>query len=113
MATIVRGAKLEDTTMYIRQVRKKLPKLLKEKIGAGHENWTSFLKAVQDIDTDHIREGVNIWWEEQEEQATIKHHLQQLEKLMTASPMALLRQQFSTFDIGGPGQPPSPAPAPS
>lgn len=46
MATIVRGAKLEDTTTYIGQVRKKLPKLLKEKIGAGHENWTSFLKAV-------------------------------------------------------------------
>lgn len=38
MATIIRGAKLEDTMMYIRQVRKKLPKLLKEKIGAGHEN---------------------------------------------------------------------------
>ncbi|KIM35433.1 hypothetical protein M413DRAFT_79459 [Hebeloma cylindrosporum] len=61
MATIVRGAKLEDTTTYIGQVRKKLPKLLREKIGAGHEDWTSFLKAVRDVDTDHIREGVAIW----------------------------------------------------
>ncbi|KIM37852.1 hypothetical protein M413DRAFT_76511 [Hebeloma cylindrosporum] len=110
MATIVRGAKLEDTTTYIGQVRKKLPKLLREKIGAGHEDWTSFLKAVRDVDTDHIREGVAIWREEQADQAAIKRRIVQLEKLTTASPTAPLRQQFSMFDIGG--RPPSPTPAP-
>ena len=106
MATIVRGVKLESTPTYIGQVRKKLPKLLREKIGAGHTSWTDFLQAVHDIDKDHIREGVDIWKEDQVEQAAIKRRIQQLEKLTTASPMAPLRQQFSMFDIGG--QPPSP-----
>ncbi|KIM34953.1 hypothetical protein M413DRAFT_79884 [Hebeloma cylindrosporum] len=86
MAMIVRGAKLEDTTTYIGQVRKKLPKLLREKTGAGHDNWTTFLKAVRDIDTDHIKEGVDIWKEDQAEQAAIKQRIQQLEKLTTPTP---------------------------
>ena len=106
MATIVRGVKLESTTTYIGQVRKKLPKLLREKIGAGHTSWTDFLQAVRDVDKDHIREGVDIWKEDQAEQAAIKRRIQQLEKLTTASPTAPLRQQFSMFDIGG--RPPSP-----
>lgn len=57
MATIVRGAKLENTTMHIGQVRKNLPTLLREKIGAGHTNWTNFLKAICDTNIDHIRDG--------------------------------------------------------
>jgi hypothetical protein len=35
MSTIVKGAKLEGTTTYIGQVRKDLPKLLREKVGQG------------------------------------------------------------------------------
>lgn len=101
MTTIVKGAKLETTTTYIGHVRKELPKLLREKVGAGHANWTSFLQAVRDVDPDYVREGVDIWKREQSEQEAIKKRIQQLEKL-TASPTAPLRQQMTTFSIGSP-----------
>jgi hypothetical protein len=47
MAVIVKGAKLETTTTYIGHVRKELPKLLREKVGTGHADWTTFLQAVR------------------------------------------------------------------
>lgn len=114
MATIVKGAKIEATTTYIGHVRKELPKLLREKVGAGHTDWTAFLQAVRDVDVDYIRDGVDLWKKEQNEQETLRKRVQQLEKL-TASPTAPLRQQMLTFGIGNPpstptpGQPPRPA----
>jgi hypothetical protein len=99
MATIVKGAKIETTTTYIGHVRKELPKLMREKVGGGHTDWTAFLQAVRDVDVDHIRDGVDIWKKEQEEQDVLKKRVQQLEKL-TASPTAPLRQQMSSFGIG-------------
>jgi hypothetical protein len=113
MAAIVRGAKLETTTTFIGHVRKELPKLLREKVGTGHADWTAFLQAVRDIDRDHIREGVDIWRKEEdmkrkehdtrkkevEDHEAIKRRIQQLEAL-SASPTAPLRQQMTTFGIG-------------
>ena len=99
MSTIVKGAKLEETTTYIGHVRKDLPKLLREKVGAGHKDWTTFLKAVRDVDIDHIRDGVEVWKKEQQEQEAIRKRIQQLEKL-TASPTAPLRHQMTSFNIG-------------
>jgi hypothetical protein len=98
MTTIVKGAMIETTTTYIGQVRKELPKVIREKIGAGHGDWTMFLQAVRDVDVDHIRDGVNLWKKEQEEQDEIKKHIQKLEKL-TASPTAPLRHQMTSFSI--------------
>ena len=116
MATIVKGAKLEMTATYIGHVRKELPKLLREKVGAGHADWEKFLQAVREVDMDHIRDGVNTrkkeqdaWKKEQEEQKALKKRIQQLEKL-TASPTAPLRQQMTTFSIGNPAQPPRQVP---
>ena len=107
MATIVKGAKIETTTTYIGHVRRELPRLLREKVGAGHANWTSFLQAVRDIDVDHIRDGVDLWKKEQDEQAVLRKRVQQLEKL-TASPTAPLRQQMMTFGIGNTPSGPTP-----
>ena len=108
MATIVKGAKLETTTTYIGHVRKELPKLLREKVGTGHKDWEAFLQGVRNMDMDYIRDRVNTWKKEQEarkkeqeEQEALKRRIQQLEKLM-ASPMAPLRQQMTSFSIGGP-----------
>jgi hypothetical protein len=115
MAVIVRGAKLETTTTLIGHVRKELPKLLREKVGTGHADWEAFLQAVRDVDTDHIRDGVDIWRKEEdskkkeqearkkelEDQETLRRRIQQLEKL-SASPTAPLRQQMSSFNIGNP-----------
>jgi hypothetical protein len=99
MTTIIRGAKLEATTTYVGHVRKELPRLLREKVGAGHKDWMVFLQAVRDVDLDHIRDGVDIWKKEQQEQEALKKRIQQLEKL-TASPTAPLRQQMTSFSIG-------------
>ena len=90
MATIVKGAKIETTTTYIGHVRKELPKLLREKLGAGHGDWTALLQAVRDIDIDYIRDGADIWKKEKDEQDALRKRIQQLEKLM-ASPTAPLR----------------------
>ena len=72
---------------------------MKEKVGAGHTDWTEFLQAVCDVDVAHIKEGVSVWKKKQEDQEAIKKRIQQLEKL-TASPMAALRQQITTFGLG-------------
>lgn len=103
MLTAVKGAKLEDTTTYIGAVRKELPKLLREKVGAGHTSWTTFLQAIRDIEMDYIRDGVEAWKKEQSEQDTIKKRIQFLEKL-SASPTAPLRHQMTSFNIGNPQQ---------
>jgi hypothetical protein len=109
MAVIVKGARIEKTTTYIGQVRKELPKLMREKVGGGHADWAAFLQAVRDVDVDYIRDGADIWKKEQEEQDTLKKRVQQLEKL-TASPTAPLRHQMTTFSIRdsapNPTQPP-------
>ena len=100
MGTIVKGAKIETTTTYIGHVRKELPRSLREKVGAGHADWTAFLQAVRDVDVDYIRDEADIWRKEQEEKETLRKRVQQLENL-TASPTAPLRQQMTSFNIGG------------
>lgn len=87
MATIVKGAKIETTTTYIGHVKKELPRSLREKVGAGHTDWTTFLKAVRDVDINYIRDEADIWRKEQEEKEALRKRVQQLEKLM-ASPTA-------------------------
>jgi hypothetical protein len=108
MEAAVKGAKLETTTTYIGHVQKELPRLLREKVGTGHADWGAFLQAVQDIDTDHIRDGVDTWKKDQEVQDTIRKRIQQLEKL-SASPTAPLRQQMTSFNIGNSLQAPQQA----
>jgi hypothetical protein len=109
MGTIVKGAKIETTTTYIGHVRKELPRSLREKVGAGHTDWTAFLQAIRDVDVDHIRDEADIWRKEQEEKEGVKKRLQLLEKL-TASPTAPLRQQMTSFNIGSPASIPAQQP---
>ena len=101
MTMIVKGAKIESTTTYIGQVRKELPKSLREKVGAGHIDWTAFLQAVRDVDVDYIRDEADVWRREREEKEALRKRVQQLEKL-TASPTAPLRHQMTSFNIGNP-----------
>ena len=104
MEMVVKGAKLEETTTYIGQVCKELPKPIKEKVGTGHADWGEFLQAVRDVDTDHIKDELAAWKREQDEQEVLKKRIQQLEKL-TNSPTALLRQQMTNFSISNGPQP--------
>src|ERR1700678_2814053 len=98
MATIVKGAKLQKTATHIRQVRKNLPTILREKIGMGHADWDEFLKAIRDVDTDYIRDKVELWNKEQKEQKVIERHIQLLETV-SQSPTAPLRHQLLSVAI--------------
>ncbi|KAF8804534.1 hypothetical protein BYT27DRAFT_7225232 [Phlegmacium glaucopus] len=98
IAKSVKGAKLDKTTTYIRQVRKDLPNILQEKIGTGHEDWDVFLQAVRDIDIDHIRDSMDIWNKMQAEQKAIERRIQILETVLK-SPTAPIQQQLSTVAI--------------
>jgi hypothetical protein len=95
MATSVKGAKWEKTTNHLRQVRKDLPNILREKIGTGHDNWEDFLKSVRDVDVEYIRDRIDI---RNKEKAAIDQRLRALETL-SRSPTAPLRQQLSTVAI--------------
>ena len=109
MATIIKGAKLEKTTTHIRQVRKELPVILREKIGTGHADWDDFLQAVRDVEMDHIRDSMDIWNKEQAEQKAMERRIQLLETV-SKSPTAPLWQQLSSIAITKPfNQPPLPS----
>lgn len=107
MSTIIKGAKLETTTTHIGHVRKNLPTMLREKIGAGHADWTAFLKAVHDVDIDYIRDGVDAWKKDQAKQDAVRKRIGELEKRLAASPTAPIRHQMSTFNIGNQATPTS------
>jgi hypothetical protein len=98
MGITVKGAGLEKTTTYLRQVRKDLPVILREKVGTGHKNWKVFLSDVRDVEIDHIRDSMDRWNKEQANQKAIDHRIRMLEAL-TRSPTAPLRQQLSTVAI--------------
>ena len=95
MAVSVKGAKWEKTTNHLRQTRKELPTILREKVGTSHTNWETFLQAVRDVDVEYIRDSIDI---KNKEQATIDKRLRLLETL-SRSPTAPLRQQLSTVTI--------------
>ena len=95
MATSVKGAKWENGTNHLRQVRKNLPNILREKIGTGHADWEEFLQAIRDVDVEYIRDSIDI---RNKEQAAIDQRLRTLETL-SRSPTAPLRQQLSTVTI--------------
>ncbi|KAF8816562.1 hypothetical protein BYT27DRAFT_7248182 [Phlegmacium glaucopus] len=98
MAKAVKGAKLDKTTTYIRQVRKELLSILQEKVGTGHEDWDTFLQAVRDVDIDYIRDSMDIWNKSQAEQKAIERRIQFLETV-SKSPTAPIRQQLATVAI--------------
>lgn len=98
MATIIKGAKLETSTTHIRQVRKELPVILREKLGTGHADWNAFLQAVRDIEVDYLRDCMDIWNKEQAEQKAMERRIQLLETV-SKSPTAPLRQQLSSVAI--------------
>ena len=46
IATSVKGAKWEKTTTHLRQIRKNLPTIIREKVSIGHADWEEFLNIV-------------------------------------------------------------------
>lgn len=101
MATTVKGAKLEKTTTHLRQIRKELPDILREKVGTGHLNWGAFLKAVREVDVEYIKDSIDI---QNRKQAAIDKRILET---MSKSPTAPLRQQLSAIAIASRPQVPS------
>jgi hypothetical protein len=95
MGTSVRGAGLEKSNSHIRQVRKELPSILREKIGTGHADWSKFLQAVRDVDVEYIRDTLDM---KNKEQAALDQRFRMLETV-SRSPTAPLRQQLSAVTI--------------
>jgi hypothetical protein len=98
MAITIMSAKLEKTTTHLRQVKRELPDVLKEKVGTGHADWNAFLKAVKDIDVDYIRGYKARLDKEAEAQKAFDQRLRMLESV-SRSPTAPLRQQLSSVTI--------------
>ena len=65
MATSVKGARLGKSTTHIRQVRRELPSILREKVGTGHADWNAFIQAIRNIDVEYIRDTLDIKNKEQ------------------------------------------------
>jgi hypothetical protein len=104
MATTVKSAKLEKATTHIRQVRRELPDIIREKAGTGHADWNAFLQAIRDIDVDYIRDYMDRQSKDAEVKKAIDQRIRMLETV-SRSPTAPLRQQLSTVSITS--QPPA------
>jgi hypothetical protein len=98
MAIIIKSAKLEKATTHIRQVRRELPDVLKEKVGTGHADWTAFLKAVRDVDVDYVKDHMDRLHKEAEKKKAMDQRIRILEQV-SRSPTAPLRQQLSSIAI--------------
>lgn len=56
---LVNEANITSKTTHIWQVRDKLPDTIKDVVGSTHADWTTFMKAVRDVDLQHIRDAVS------------------------------------------------------
>src|SRR5277367_4576716 len=106
MAIAAKGAKIDKTSTNIGQIRKELPKIIREKVGTGHADWDAFLQAVRDVDIDHIKDAMNLWNKEQAEKKEMAQRVQMLESV-SKSPTAPLRRQFTSIALSN--QPTTPA----
>ena len=95
MATSVKGTRWEKTTNQLRQVRKELPNIIREKVGTGHQDWDSFLKEVREVDIEYIRDSIDI---RNKDQAAIDQRFRMLETI-SKSPTAPLRHQLTSVAI--------------
>ncbi|KAJ6570674.1 hypothetical protein B0H10DRAFT_1839944, partial [Mycena sp. CBHHK59/15] len=116
MAKLAAGAKVNTGTMYIAHTRRGLPDIIKDKLVVNFVNWDAFLKAVRDVDIEHIRDGAEKLKKEQEKQKAVDDRIAQLteslrrQQQLQASPTAGIRQQMMGASLQGPGPRPGPIP---
>jgi hypothetical protein len=99
MQKLVKGAGVETGTIYIGQVRKMLPTVIKDKVTDKHADWATFLKAVWDIDVEYIKDEAKELQKRKDTQHAIEAHLHQLEAL-PASPTVGIHHQMTQASIG-------------
>jgi hypothetical protein len=99
MQKLAKGAGVETGTIYIGQVRKMLPTIIKDKVADKHADWTAFLKAVRDIDVEYIKDEAGELRKKRDAQRAIEARLRQLEAV-PSSPTAGIRRQMTQTSIG-------------
>jgi hypothetical protein len=102
MQKLAKGAGVEAGTIYIGQVRKMLPTVIKDKVADKHTDWAAFLKAVRDIDVEYIKDEARELQKRRDTQRAVEARLRQLEALPT-SPTAGIRRQMTQTISTGPG----------
>ncbi|KAJ7676201.1 hypothetical protein B0H17DRAFT_945530 [Mycena rosella] len=114
MQKLAVGAKVDTGTMYITHARRGLPDTIKDKIPSTFANWTAFLKAVREVDIEHIRDGAEKLRKDEEKQKAVEDRIVQLteavrrQQQLQASPTAGIRQQMTSTSLQGPKPPSAP-----
>lgn len=115
MQKIAAGAKVDSGTMYIAHARRSLPDIIKDKIPSTFKSWAEFLKAVREVDIEHIRDGAEKLRKEEEKQKAIDTRIAQLseavrrQQQVQSSPTAGIRQQVTSMSLQGTRPPGPPA----
>ncbi|KAJ7125735.1 hypothetical protein C8R46DRAFT_927594 [Mycena filopes] len=117
MQKLAAGAKVASGTMYITHTRRNLPDIIKDKIPSTFKDWAEFLKAVREVDIEHIRDGAEKLKKELENKKAIETRIAQLTEVVRQnqqSPTSGIRAQLTNTRIGATATPPArwPAPAP-
>ncbi|KAJ7712888.1 hypothetical protein B0H16DRAFT_1743765 [Mycena metata] len=108
------GAKVHTGSMYITHVRRGLPDIIKDKIPSTFTTWAEFLKAVREVDIEHIKDGAEKLRKEEETKKAINTCIAQLAEVVRcqqqvqASPTVGICQQMTNTSLQAPRTPPIP-----
>ena len=95
---LVNEANIALKTTHIWQVRDKLPDAIKDVVGSTHADWTTFMKAVRDVDLQHIRDAVLKRKKEDDVRRDLENRIRILETVQQ-SPMAGIHAQMNRASI--------------
>jgi hypothetical protein len=101
---LAKRANIDEGTSYIWQVRDKLPDIIRDKVPAGHENWTSFTNAIRNVDITHIKDNVEKRKREAKATDEINARIRMLERAASLqnSPTAGIRAQLHSTSLQPP-----------
>ena len=95
---LVNEANIASKTTHIWQVRDKLPDAIKDVVGSTQADWTTFMKAVRNVDLQHIRDAVLKRKKEDDVRRDLENCIRILETVQQ-SPTAGIRAQMNRASI--------------
>jgi hypothetical protein len=98
MAKLAEGAGVDKGPIYINQVVKSLPQILRTKVAGTYKMWSEFLKAVKAVDVAYLRVAA----EQSSEIEELKTRLRMLEARPLQT-ITTLTQQMAAMNVGGGG----------
>ncbi|KAK7020246.1 hypothetical protein VNI00_017777 [Paramarasmius palmivorus] len=94
---LAKGAGVDGTSTFIRQVRNELPDVLKEKVGSEFTDWNAFSKAIRDVDVTYLKDAARRMEKAKKDQQEVLARIRELEAL--SSPTAPLRRGLAATQI--------------